>query len=61
MVDDRTKKYGSKRGFAAAWGGLAAGFMVGGPIGAIIGAVAGEGIARKINTGSFTGKYEEDK
>ena len=51
-------RYGTFSGFVAAWAPAIAGFAVAGPIGAMAGIYVGNKLARKIDLGSFTGKYE---
>ena len=60
MADQHSKKYGSKRGFAAAWAGPIIGFAVAGPVGLVAGLAAGSAASRKINTGSWTGAYDDN-
>ena len=55
-----SKVKGSGKGFLGAWGPTIGGFLVGGPFGAAVGAGLGELISRKVNTGEWTGSYEEN-
>ena len=61
MTDDQyaeSRKKGSGKGFLGAWGPAIGGFLVAGPFGAAVGAGLGELVSRKINTGDWTGSYD---
>lgn len=51
-------KYGTFSGFVAAWAPAIAGLAFAGPVGAIAGIYVGNKLARKIDLGSSTAKYD---
>lgn len=50
-------KYGTGKGFVAAWAPCIIGFAVAGPFGAVGGALIGSKLARAIDLGDPNGKY----
>ena len=54
-------KYGTGKGFIAAWAPCILGFAVAGPLGAIGGALIGDKLARAIDLGNPNGKYTDEE
>ena len=54
-------KYGTGKGFLAAWAPCIIGFAVAGPLGAIGGAFIGDKLARAIDLDDPNGKYTGEK
>ena len=60
-MTNNSAKYGSATGCVASWAPVFIGFALGGPVGAIGGMFIGDRLARKIDLGTSSGKYIDEK